>query len=155
MNTFEVSHYWVEQLLAISQLIVDFGLVVLIWMVQLIVYPSFLHYDYKNLVAWHQKYTQHISIVVVPLMFTQLALSIFNVIFHFNISTISTLVVVVFLWIFTFTSFVPLHSKISKGKHNQKTLHSLVIRNWWRTLLWSVLFVFDLFYLMQFFKAEL
>ena len=45
-------------------LLVDAGLVVLIWMVQLIIYPSFLHYD-NNLVEWHHKYTSRIALIVV------------------------------------------------------------------------------------------
>lgn len=147
----EVSQYWVAQLIAISQLIADFGLVVLIWMVQLIVYPSFLHYEHKNLVIWHQKYTKRISIVVVPLMLIQLAIAIFKVFYQYNISALITLVIVVFLWIFTFLEFAPVHFKISEGQYNQKTLQTLVIRNWWRTFLWSALFIHNLIYSINLF----
>lgn len=145
MSTFTVISYDIGQLLALSQLIVDFGLVILIWMVQLIVYPSFLYYDFKNLVDWHQKYTQKITIIVAPLMFLQLGLATYNVFHQQNIANIITLFIVVLLWIFTFTSFVPLHSKISEGKHNRKILETLVTRNWGRTFLWSALFIFDVY----------
>lgn len=155
MNSFEVNHYWVEQLIAISQLIIDFGLVILIWMVQLIVYPSFLHFSHKNLVTWHQKYTQRITVIVVPLMFLQLALAIYTVFHQFSTTTVITLITVIFLWVFTFLGFAPVHFKISEGKFNKKILETLVIRNWWRTFLWSALFVFDCFYLMKFFTHQL
>lgn len=145
MSTFTVSHFSITQIITMVQLIVDFGLVVLIWMVQLIVYPSFLHFDYKNLLTWHQKYTQKISVIVVPLMFLQLAIAIYNVLQHLNIFTATTLMIVVFLWIFTFLGFAPVHFKISAGKHNRRIIETLVVRNWWRTFLWSALFLFDIY----------
>ena len=37
--------------------VVDFGAVVLIWLVQLVIYPSFLHYAESDLVNWHKIYT--------------------------------------------------------------------------------------------------
>ncbi|MFT7429007.1 MAG: hypothetical protein ACI9IZ_001504, partial [Nonlabens sp.] len=40
--------------LDLLQLLVDFGLVVLIWIVQLIIYPSFLYYGSKTLNKWHK-----------------------------------------------------------------------------------------------------
>lgn len=125
------------------QLIVDFGLVVLIWMTQLIVYPSFLHYNLKNLVTWHQKYTLRIAIVVIPLMFLQLIIVVYNVFNQCNNVNIIGLFVVIFLWVLTFISFAPIHFKISEGKHNQRNLQDLIVRNWWRTFLWSALFLLN------------
>jgi hypothetical protein len=125
-------------------LLVDVALVVLIWMVQLIVYPSFTYYKPKNLIEWHQKYTTGIAVVVIPLMLAQLVLAIVAVFYQPNFTAISTLVIVLFLWIFTFLSFAPLHFKISEGKHNQKLLQLLIQRNWIRTFLWSSLFLFHL-----------
>ncbi|WP_397447733.1 hypothetical protein [Polaribacter sp. R77954] len=146
MNLLVVNYFGVAQFTAISQLIIDFGLVVLIWMVQLIIYPSFLFYKGTNLVVWHQKYTQRITVIVVPLMLLQLAISIFNVFFRFNFATLTTLIAVVFLWGFTLLSFAPIHFKISEGKYSQELLKSLISTNWLRTFLWSALFVFNLFY---------
>ncbi len=119
----------------------DAGLVVLIWMVQLIVYPSFTYFNKENLIAWHQKYTTEIAIIVVPLMLTQLILGIITVYIDANLVTITTLLIVLFLWVFTFLGFAPLHFKISEGKSNQKLLLLLIQRNWTRTFLWSGLFL--------------
>ena len=52
---------------------VDFGLLVLILMVQVIVYPSFLHFSKTNLIKWHQSYTPKITTIVAPLMIAQVA----------------------------------------------------------------------------------
>jgi hypothetical protein len=133
-----------SQIILQISLLVDIGLVVLIWMVQLIVYPSFTFYNPKNLIEWHQKYTTGIAVVVIPLMLTQLILAIVAIFYQPNFTAIFTLLIVLFLWIFTFLSFAPLHFKISEGVHNQKLLQLLIRRNWIRTFLWSSLFLFHL-----------
>ena len=133
-----------SQIILQISLLVDVGLVVLIWMVQLIVYPSFTYYNPKNLIEWHQKYTTGIAVVVIPLMLTQLVLAIVAVFYQPNFIAISTLLIVLFLWIFTFLSFAPLHFKISEGTHHQKLLQLLIRRNWIRTFVWSGLFLFHL-----------
>jgi len=131
-----------QEIIAQVSTIVDGGLVVLIWMVQLIIYPSFLYYQPKNLFTWHQKYTGRIAIVVVPLMLLQLAIAFYDIFYQFNALNTMRFLIVSFLWIFTFTSFAPLHFKISQNKFDENLLQLLIKRNWMRTFLWSVLMVF-------------
>jgi hypothetical protein len=45
--------------------------------------------------------------------------------------------VVLFIWISTFTLSVPCHKKLSLGK-DSKTIDQLVKTNWIRTILWSL-----------------
>jgi len=125
-------------------LLVDVGLVVLIWLVQLIVYPSFTYYQPDNLFKWHQQYTTRLPFVVIPLMLSQLVLAIVAVFYEVNIINCCCLLIVLFLWIFTFTSFAPLHHKISEGNTNQSILQLLIRRNWIRTFFWSFLFIIHL-----------
>lgn len=122
--------------------LVDAGLVVLIWMVQLIVYPSFLYYKTKNLITWHEKYTTRIAIIVVPLMITQLVYALLAAFYAPTTEHFVYLFIVVFLWFFTFIAFAPLHFKISQNESNHKMLKTLLHRNWIRTILWSFLLVF-------------
>ena len=126
-----------QELLTSLFLIVNSGLVVLIWMVQLIVYPSFLFYNKENLVKWHNIYTKRIALIVVPLMLIQLVLSILNTIVSFSIINLTIALLVLFLWVFTFTSFAPVHFKISENRFQQTQLQQLVNRNWIRTIIWS------------------
>lgn len=126
-----------QELLTSLFLIVNSGLVVLIWMVQLIVYPSFLFYNKENLVQWHNIYTKRIAVIVVPLMLIQLVLSILNTIVSFSIINLTIALLVLFLWVFTFTSFAPVHFKISENRFQQTQLQQLVNRNWIRTIIWS------------------
>ena len=132
--------------LAIIRLLLDFGLVVLIWIIQRIVYPSFLHYSTENLVVWHREYTSRFSAIVIPLMLAQLGISIYQVITLTNLYTLLSLAVIILIWISTFLQFVPIHSNISKENVSEKMLMALVRKNWLRTFLWSLLFVINCSY---------
>ena len=134
---------------AIIRLLLDFGLVVLIWMIQRIVYPSFLHYTSENLIIWHKEYTSRFSVIVIPLMIGQLGISIYQAIMVTNLYTVVSLVIVIIIWLSTFLQFVPIHAIISKGQVNEKTLNSLVAKNWLRTFLWSLLFVMNFIVIVQ------
>jgi len=125
------------------RLMLDFGLAVLIWIVQRIVYPSFFHYTSKNLTNWHTKYTVRFSTIVIPLMLGQLVVSIYQLIKTHTSYTILSFLIISLIWIVTFTQFVPIHSNISKGKTDQNLLHSLVYKNWVRTVLWTLLFLYS------------
>ena len=51
-------------MLEFFRLLFDSGLLVLILMVQLIIYPSFLRYPLKNLITWNNIYTKRIAVIV-------------------------------------------------------------------------------------------
>jgi len=128
----------------ILRLLLDFGLTVLIWIVQLVVYPSFLHFSKTDLVRWHRKYTARIAWIVIPLMLGQLMITGWQVYQTPSIYSGISFVVVLFLWGFTFSHFAPLHGKISASKHTNDTLRRLVARNWVRTAAWSLLFIYGI-----------
>ena len=128
-----------------ASLIVDFGLVILIWMVQLIVYPSFLYYDAKALIIWHTKYTPRITSVVAPLMLAQLGLSIYGLYQGITLSAIIYALLVTSMWLMTFRIFIPLHEKIQHGFATTEVLQKLVRINWYRTAVWTALFLISLF----------
>ena len=130
--------------LAILRLLIDFGLVVLIWIVQRIVYPSFLHYNHKDLVPWHNTYTSRFTFIVMPLMVGQLGISIYQLILEINLYTVLSLIIILIIWLSTFLQFIPIHAKISKGKVSEKLLISLVKKNWIRTFLWTALFLYSM-----------
>jgi len=131
--------------LPLYRLLVDFGLLVLIWIVQLVVYPGFGYYQRESLVKWHQKYTLQITYVVFPLMVTQLLLSGIQLWHTVSWYSGSSFLVVILLWVSTFLQFVPLHNKISEGYFDEKTTLQLVDKNWLRTFLWTVLFFMSLY----------
>ncbi|WP_378175696.1 hypothetical protein [Aquimarina sp. SS2-1] len=129
----------------ILRLLFDFGLVILIWLVQLIMYPGFSYYQKENLMNWHQSYTKRIAVVVMPLMVGQLVLSIIRFYEVFNVNHGIDAILVVAVWISTFLQFVPIHNRISKGEIASKLLIKLVRLNWLRTSLWTIIFLWNLY----------
>lgn len=130
--------------IVILRLIVDFGLLVLIWIIQLIVYPSFRFYKTENLVTWHKKYTSLIGSIVAPLMLFQLGIALQQIIYATNLINLINIIIIAILWLSTFLQFIPLHNKISKGQVSREILNSIVNKNWLRTSLWTTLFVLNL-----------
>lgn len=127
--------------LAQYRLLLDFGLVVLIWIVQLVVYPSFLFYRKEDLLIWHGDYTQKITYVVLPLMLGQLLVGGLQLGRSVSWYTAFSAAVILSLWLLTFLVFVPLHGQIAGGDFGEQTLSRLVQWNWLRTALWTLLFV--------------
>ncbi|MCB0383365.1 MAG: hypothetical protein KDD05_08735 [Psychroserpens sp.] len=130
--------------LTLIRLLVDFGLVILIWMIQLMVYPSFLYFKNEELLKWHNIYTFRIACLVIPLMFGQLFIYLYQVFEFQSTYHVFTAGIVILLWIITFWIFVPLHNDILNNRYTRKTLEQLVHKNWERTGLWSVLFILSL-----------
>jgi hypothetical protein len=129
------------QLLELASLIVDFGLVVLTWIVQLVIYPSFRYYAVKDLKSWHLKYTRRITIVVFPLMISQLILHSYFAFENPAILAITTALLVVLNWLITFFFAVPLHGKIDTGQDPAYPIKQLIYLNWLRTGFWSLIMI--------------
>lgn len=124
----------------IVKLLFDFGLLVLIWIIQLVVYPSFSYYPNNDLLRWHKKYTLRIGYIVMPLMVVQLILSVLQSVQNLTMFNVFDLVLILMVWLSTFLQFVPLHHKISSNFIEDKILDKLVSRNWQRTILWTIIF---------------
>lgn len=125
--------------LDILRLVVDFGLVVLIWLVQLVIYPSFHYYPSDRLLKWHQLYTARVTYVVMPLMLGQLILILLQLWQQVDWYSLISFGILTGLWGSTFLYFIPLHGQIDSGNSEQQTLQDLVKHNWGRTLGWSLL----------------
>lgn len=133
--------------LFLFRLVFDFGLVVLIWMVQLIIYPSFLYYPKEDLLVWHAEYTKAISYVVIPLMIGQLVVGILQIARKRSLYSVSSILAILAVWVSTFLIFVPLHQSIGTDDFTAETLQQLVNKNWVRTSLWSILFLLNFLFI--------
>ena len=131
-------------MIEVFKLIVDFGILVLIWLVQLVIYPGFLHYSTQDLLKWHGKYTVGISIIVAPLMLAQLLLHGTDSYLDLNPLNVATLLLVIATWIMTFGWAMPLHSKINDGEQVVENVQKLVSMNKYRTLTWTLIFLISL-----------
>lgn len=121
----------------------DFGLLILIWLVQLIIYPSFTYMKRVNLIAWHPKYTNAVSIIVMPLMLTQLLTTFYLTYTSLNWIFLSQSILIILLWAATFFQAVPLHNQIKFGIELKKLTRKLVQSNWKRTIMWTVIVILN------------
>ncbi|MDA8930816.1 hypothetical protein N9J07_05485 [Bacteroidia bacterium] len=125
------------------------GLVVLIWMVQLLLYPSFNFYSKQNLVSWHTSYTPRITFIVAPLMLIQLAVAVFRIYIDLRLHYVLFATLVAAAGLVTFFVFIPMHSKIQEGGASDMLMSRLVNLNWSRTLIWSAIFLLECWHLYE------
>lgn len=130
----------------ISILLFDFGLVVLAWMVQLVVYPGFAYYAPSDLKRWHGLYTKRISVLVIPLMLGQLLLHGMLLVWHPDNVSIATFALVAGIWVSTFLQAVPLHNQIADSPDTVNIAHMLKKVNTARTLAFTIVFLLTLTY---------
>ena len=130
--------------LELIRLLIDFGLVVLIFLVQLIIYPSFFRMSVENLKSWHPIYTKRITLIVLPLMISQAAIVLWQTLAEFSYPNLTSLLIVISLWLLTFLQSVPLHSKIDNSETPIKAAKELLQANRVRLFLWTMLFIFNL-----------
>ncbi|MBS3739528.1 hypothetical protein [Mesohalobacter halotolerans] len=128
------------------KLIPDIGLMVLIWLVQLIIYPSFRYYNPNNLKSWHRPYTSRITVVVLPLMLSQIVISIILLLIsNWSSYYIIDSLLVLLTWVLTFVIFVPLHQNIDKNQEASASVSQLIKYNWLRTILWSLIALLSIY----------
>jgi len=131
-------------------LVFDFGLLVLIWLVQLIIYPSFQYFDQERLLKWHPKYTRLITFFAFPLMTGQVFLHGYQAWFDMNLLNGIILMGIAASWVITFGKEVPYHNKISNGQDIKQNITLLIVWNWSRVAAWTIVAILQLYYLQQY-----
>ena len=120
-------------------------MLVVLWLVQLVIYPSFLRIEPGQLMVWHQVYTFRVSFVIIPLMLAQLALAVAAALSDTAIWLDRLVLALVLVgWALTFFVSVPLHRRIDKGDLDLSTRQALIRTNWPRTILWTGIFCLGL-----------
>ena len=123
---------------------VNFGMCILIWIVQLVIYPSFKEIEESRFPRWHKRYTFRISCLVIPLMISQVVL-LGRLIYQNNFNAVFLIqgLLIFSAWVVTFTLSVPCHKKLSKKKDISQ-ITRLIASNWLRTAAWTITSVLDL-----------
>jgi hypothetical protein len=127
----------------------DFGCVVLVYIVQLTIYPSFLYYSQSALDNWHSKYTRRISIVVMPLMLSQLFLNTYILFDHFSSLNLISFGLILGIWIITFFQAVPLHNSLNIKESSQENIRKLIRVNGWRCFFWTLAMMLNVWSYLQ------
>jgi hypothetical protein len=125
-------------LLYLFNVAISWGLLVLIWLVQLIIYPGLGRIPSAGFKNYHQWYVTRISVVVLPLMLSEVAISIgWLMLDDFSLYAGISALMVVIIWLSTFILQVPIHQRLQAGK-DESRIRRLVNFNWIRTIAWSI-----------------
>lgn len=127
-----------EQILLLSHLVLCLLMTGVIWVVQLVHYPSFFRVErgqFREFIRFHGR---QISWIVLPLMTAELAtaLALLWLIGSSEVYILN-LIGVGLIWLVTMTLSIPCHARLADG-YDAKVIHRLVVTNWLRTALWSL-----------------
>ena len=123
----------------IIHLIATSVMVGVIWIIQLVHYPSFHFIELKQYTTFQRFHMSRISYVVIPAMLTELFTIILIVISMDQIDTLvlASAILLMFIWLMTAVFFSGVHQKLTLG-YDQIVVDKLVKLNWGRTLLWTL-----------------
>ena len=109
-----------------------------IWVIQLVHYPSF-HFIDKNIYGSFQNFHMNkISLIVVPVMILELATGVLLLIINSkNILIIISFSILVLIWGITGLFLSDAHGKLITG-YDELIVNKLVSMNWIRTFLWTL-----------------
>jgi hypothetical protein len=127
-------------LLLLLQFLAASALTGLIWFVQIVHYPLFSDLHPDNFCAYEARNMRKTTFVVVPLMITELAISIvIPLIYSGWIKNLGWLglVLLAMIWLSTRLLQVPSHAKL-RFRHDSAEIRRLVCTNWVRTVGWTL-----------------
>lgn len=123
------------------QAITTFAMTALIWLVQVVQYPSFRAVGVQFFPAFHRHHSSRITFIVAPLMIAEavsaLALLWRPVPFTSRPEVWVGVGLVAVIWASTFLFQVSMHGRLSKG-FDDESWRFLVASNWVRTVAWSL-----------------
>ena len=117
------------------------GLVVLIWLVQIIIYPAFAEIAPDRFAPWHAGYTRAVTWIVAPLMLAQVALLAWLAVVRPSPRVLLAAAMVAVAWIATFALAVPAHNTLQAQGIEGGVIRRLVATNWIRTVAWTLAFL--------------
>lgn len=130
-----------EKIVLISQLAVTFYMTGVIWIIQVVQYPFFGHFENEDFTKYHNSYTFWITPIVAPAMILELFGAVLILLYpppgvdskilYFG------LLLTAIVWLSTFFIQVPLHEKLAVA-FDADAFNSLVKTNWIRTIAWTL-----------------
>ena len=123
----------------ITHLIATSVMVGVIWIIQLVHYPSFHFIELNQYTTFQRFHMSRISYVVIPAMLTELFTLILIIISMDQVDPIilASALLLTVIWLMTAVFFSGVHQKLTLG-YDKAVVEKLVKLNWGRTLLWTV-----------------
>ena len=121
----------------VANIIITSILTGLILVTQIVSYPLFMKINSDIFYEYHKYYRKQISIIVLPVMLSELILTIVLLYLFPNLSHTFILLFTVIIWLSTILIQVPIHNSLIT-KYNTEKIQHLIISNWIRTLFWLI-----------------
>ena len=123
----------------IIHLIATSVMVGVIWIIQLVHYPSFHFIERNQYTTFQRFHMSRISYVVIPAMVTELFTLILIIISidQVNLIILASTLLLIVIWLITAVFFSGVHQKLTLG-YDQAVVEKLIKLNWGRTLLWTL-----------------
>ena len=122
-----------------------------IWIIQLVHYPSFKYIEFKQFLNFQNFHTQTITFIVGPMMVLEIFSAFYLLIaFEFSAFWVIHSALLIGIWLCTAFLSVPIHTLLAQPHisvdERLQMVKLLVKTNWPRTLLWTIrtlLFIFS------------
>ena len=110
-----------------------------IWVIQIVHYPSFHFIEKEFYTAFQKFHMNKISIIVIPIMLAELITGMMLFLDKSSKSPflIISFVILVLIWLITGVFFSKAHNELIAG-YQELVVNQLVAMNWIRTLLWTL-----------------
>ncbi len=118
-------------------LLLTWFLIGLIWVVQVVHYPTFRFFKEGDFLPFHHFHTKSITKIVVGTMIAELALGAWLTWQQqFSMDYLIPFLMLLGIWASTFFIQIPLHTRLAE-RRNEKEIERLINSNWIRTVLWT------------------
>ena len=135
-------------ILVLIHLISTSLMVGIIWVIQVVHYPSFHFIGNSRYISFQKFHMERISYIVIPVMLVE-SISGFLLIYdELNPILLTSMVLLLSIWMLTAFFFSSLHQKLVSG-YEEETIRKLVKINWIRTLLWTLRLVLLIIYFTE------
>ena len=117
-----------------------------IWLVQVVHYPSFNFIDKKFYSDFQNFHIKRISFIVIPVMLLELVSGLILIFLDNRHSTpiLISFGILILIWIITGLFFAKAHQDLTVG-YDREIVKKIIKLNWIRTLLWSIRLILLLF----------
>ena len=116
-----------------------------IWVVQLVHYPSFKYVNESDYIIFQKYHMSNISYIVFPVMFTELITALIILFFgEKSLFFVLSLICLFLIWVITGVLFTKYHSILKEGK-DLMIIEKMIKANWIRALLWTMRLIMILF----------
>ena len=118
----------------------------IIWVIQIVHYPSFHYIDKSRYVSFQNFHMNKISYIVIPVMSIEAISGIILLYDDQTVLFIISLIILLVIWTLTAFYFTRTHHLLAKG-YKKEIIRKLVQLNWVRTGLWTLRLVILITYL--------